>query len=178
MFREDKTTQMAARFLRLSGNRRMPYIKLIKLLYLADRKMLTTRGKPITYDRWVSMNKGPVLSSTLNIIRSLIPSEYWTQHFRTSYHDVILCDDPGADNLSRAEDRIITEIFEEFGHLDRWELVRRVHELPEWKDPNGTSVEIPYEEVMRKEGFTEEEIEATMDNIGAGDALTRVLAMV
>ena len=57
MFREDKATQMAARFLHHS-NGRMEYLKLIKLLYLADKKMLQRCGEPIVYDTWYSMAKG------------------------------------------------------------------------------------------------------------------------
>ena len=39
------------------------YIKLIKLLYLADRAALIETGSPITGDRYVSMKFGPVLSN-------------------------------------------------------------------------------------------------------------------
>ncbi len=69
MFREDKTTQMAARFLKLAGGR-LPYLHLMKILYQADKQMLITRGKLITYDRWYSMKYGPVPRATLDLIRS------------------------------------------------------------------------------------------------------------
>ena len=39
----------------------MAYIKLIKLMYLADRRCLIETGFPITGDRMVSMPKGPEL---------------------------------------------------------------------------------------------------------------------
>ena len=177
MFREDKTTQMAATFLKLGG-RRMHYVKLLKLLYLADRKMLTTRGKLITYDRWVSLDNGPVLSLTYDLGKEDAKPSYWKNSIAKENRDAVLCEDPGTEDLSQAEDKIIEETFAEFGHLGPWQLVDLLHTYTEWEDPHGKSTKIHYQTVMRSAGFSEEDIEATMDNIGAQDALERVLAMV
>jgi len=65
-FNERKATQVAAQFLRLRGGR-MSYMKLIKLMYLADREALLRWGRPISTDRYVSMDKGPVLSRVLDL---------------------------------------------------------------------------------------------------------------
>jgi len=46
----------------------MNYLKLMKLLYLADRESMRRNGRPISGDRYVSMDHGPVLSQTLNLI--------------------------------------------------------------------------------------------------------------
>ncbi len=46
----------------------MSYMKLIKLLYLADREALARWGRPITTDTYVAMKHGPVLSYILNLI--------------------------------------------------------------------------------------------------------------
>src|SRR4051812_27718977 len=66
-FREDKTTQAAALLLKWAGGR-MNYMKLIKLLYLADRTALLRWGRPITFARPISMRHGPVLSEVLDLI--------------------------------------------------------------------------------------------------------------
>jgi hypothetical protein len=42
----------------------LPVIKLIKLMYLAERLSLQRYGEPLTGDRLVSMPDGPVLSMT------------------------------------------------------------------------------------------------------------------
>jgi len=177
MFREDKTTQMAATFLRLAGGR-MHSLKLMKLLYLADRKMLTVHGKPITYDQWISMDNGPVLRTTYDQINDESPSTYWKSNIATKGKDVVLCEDPGTEDLSRAEDTIIEETFAVFGHLASCDLVELLQGYPEWESPHGSSIEIPYQTVLRCAGFSEEDIEATLDNIRAQDALERALAMV
>ena len=65
-FNERKATQAAAHLLRLHGGR-MSCMKLIKLLYLADREALLTWGRPISTDRYVSMDRGPVLSRVLDL---------------------------------------------------------------------------------------------------------------
>ena len=66
VFNDRKTAQAAAWLLdRQEG--RMPYLKLIKLLYLADRQSLIESGYPITGDRLVSMDRGPVLSRVLDL---------------------------------------------------------------------------------------------------------------
>lgn len=56
-FIEAKATQAAARLLRNRGGK-MSYMKLIKLLYLADREALAQWGRSITTDTYVSMDKG------------------------------------------------------------------------------------------------------------------------
>src|SRR5438552_2018304 len=66
-FNDRKTAQAAAYLLQLHGGS-MEYMKLIKLLYLADRGVLLAIGQPITGDRLVSMKHGPVLSRVLDFI--------------------------------------------------------------------------------------------------------------
>jgi uncharacterized phage-associated protein len=62
MFSEQKVAQMAAFFLH-EGRDCMPLLKLIKLLYLADRESLRLHGMPISGDLVVAMPHGPVLST-------------------------------------------------------------------------------------------------------------------
>jgi uncharacterized phage-associated protein len=65
-FNEKKATQAAAYLLKRRGGT-MSYMKLIKLLYLADRKALVRWGRPITTDRYLSMERGPALSHVLDL---------------------------------------------------------------------------------------------------------------
>jgi len=69
MFSEPVVTQMAAYLLKKRGNR-MAFIKLIKLLYLAERKAVSKWAEPISGDHFVSMPHGPVLSQTYELIKS------------------------------------------------------------------------------------------------------------
>ena len=67
-FNERRATEAAARFLKLRGGR-MSYLKLIKLLYLLDREALLRWGRPVTTDRYISMDNGPVVSRIYDLIR-------------------------------------------------------------------------------------------------------------
>lgn len=144
-FDEGKTTQAAALFLKLRGGE-MSYMKLIKLLYLADRTSLLRFGKPITMDRWYSMKHGPVLSTVLNLITD--PSQVdssgpWSRFISPPLGDRevrLLSNEVPNDRLSLAEENIIREVYGKYGHYNRWDLVDVLHQgqaAPEWKKPAG-----------------------------------------
>jgi uncharacterized phage-associated protein len=162
-FREEKATQAAARLLKLRGGR-MSYMKLIKLLYLAEREALKRFGAPLTYDSYVSMPYGPVLSGTLDRINEpeMYQDGYWARHIAPKHkYEVSLVDRKGAlpnDQLSPAEEALIDEIFQRYGQMSRWELVDLTHTLPEWTDPEGSSLPIDPAAILRSEGYSPEEV--------------------
>jgi len=169
-FREDRTTQAAARLLRLRGAK-MPYLSLIKLLYLADRKALLDLGRPISYDLFVSMPHGPVLSRTLDLITTEPDPDrpsYWREYIsEPKDYEVSLLKDPPNDQLSPAIEEILDEVFRRYGHLDKWALRDYTHTLPEWEDPEGSSVLIPVKEILIQQGVSPEDAEAICRDLGA-----------
>ena len=53
------------------------------------------------------------------------------------------------DELSRADLRVLGEIWSKFGFMNQMELVEFTHEYcKEWIDPKGSSSEIPFERVF------------------------------
>ncbi len=134
-FNERKATQAAAHMLRLCGGR-MSYMKLIKLLYLADRAALLRWGRPITTDRYVSMDRGPVLSRVLDLATDGgdpgTPSIWASTITEPSNYEVQLREGAGDDELSDAEAELLDNVFAEYGKLSRWDLVKLTHQLPEW----------------------------------------------
>lgn len=142
----------------------MKYLKLIKLLYLAEREALSRWGRPITTDNYVSMDNGPVLSQILKRIDDgAAPGEptFWTSHIvPCGDWDVVLTADPAAGQLSKAEDRVLDEIFEQHGHRNRWDIVSYVHTLPEWQDPAGSAIPIAYRDILKALKKSNEEIGA------------------
>jgi uncharacterized phage-associated protein len=158
----------------------MSYMKLIKLLYLLDREALVRWGRPVTGDTYVSMKHGPVLSQVLNLItEGAGPGEenVWSQYVSAAEgYDVRLqADNFSTDELSRAEERIIAEIFEKYGHMNRWKLVELLHQvLPEWTDPRGSASPINYRDILKASGKEETEvaaIEAELDARAIADFL-------
>ncbi|HVZ17446.1 MAG TPA: Panacea domain-containing protein, partial [Terriglobales bacterium] len=166
---EAKATQAAAYFLKLRGGQ-IHYIKLIKLLYLADREALLRWGVPITTDRHVSMDNGPVTSRILNLITDDRPKPIWEKYISAPLGDyeVRLLQEAPTDRLSRAEEKLMDEIFKEYGHLNRWDLIHNVmHKLPEWHNPNGSSLPISFREILQAEGENEEEIRAILRELSS-----------
>ncbi len=164
-FSEKKTIQAAAYLIKKQGGGAMKYMKLLKLLYLADRTALIDLQQPITFDQFCAMDHGMVLSETLDLINK--PSETWRAVFqRQSQYDIALIDqDPGVDDLSRAEIKILDQVFKKYGHFDRWKLREITHELPEWNDPQGSSKPVEISEVLRLANKTTTEIKAIEDDL-------------
>lgn len=160
-FREDKATQAAALLLRWAGGS-MNYMKLIKLLYLADRTALVRWGRPITFARAVSMKHGPVLSEVLDLINEGSPPgarSIWNRAVSSpANYEVRLNADVPADDLSDTEEAVLDEVFREFGRLDPWALVDLLHQtLPEWIPTSG-AIPIHYHDILLNEGWTEAEV--------------------
>jgi uncharacterized phage-associated protein len=165
MYSEQRVAQMAAYLLKLRGGR-MSYLKLMKLLYLAERESLRLYGVMISDDRLVSMPRGPVLSRTYSIMMdgSQQPEgwDYWIQD--ESRHEVVLVkasfDRDTLDELSDSHLEILDAVFSQFGQLSRWELVEYTHQhCPEWQDPDGSSNPIQLEQVFLALGKTQQESE-------------------
>ena len=156
-YREDRATQAAARFLKKRGGT-MSYMKLLKLLYLADRLALLELGRPITFDRFYSMKHGPVLSRTLELMTEdpdpLAPS-YWAEIISPpSNYEVRLKGEAPHDQLSPAQEDIIDRVYAQYGHMHRFQIRDFTHTLPEWSDPNGSSIPIRPKDVLLAQGVS------------------------
>jgi uncharacterized phage-associated protein len=176
-FNERRATEAGARFLKLRGGR-MSYLKLIKLLYLLDREALLRWGRPVTTDRYVSMDNGPVVSRIYDLIREEPApgtDPIWRHYISAPQeYEVALLAEPETDELSRAEEALIEEVFAKFGNFNRWDLVRISHELPEWQDPNGSAIPIQYRDILRAGNKTDSEIaavEAELESLAATEAM-------
>ena len=114
----------------------MNYMVLIKLLYLSDRQSLIETGMPITGDRMVSMPHGPVLSTTLNLIKEAEGErspwhEYLTRP--ASLEVKVKRNDPDTDELSQYNLSVLRDVYCEFGKMNKWALRDLTHKLPEYE---------------------------------------------
>jgi uncharacterized phage-associated protein len=178
LFNEAKATQAAARFLRLRGGT-MSYVKLIKLLYLADREALIRWGRPITTDCYVSMDDGPVVSRIYDLIRNEpAPNsvKIWRKFISDpeNYEVCLLCD-PGNDGLSPAEQGLIDEVYGQHGQHSRWAVVDHTHSLPECTHPDGGALPIEYCDILRAGHKTEAEISAIEEQLESMALVERIL---
>jgi len=159
-FDPEKVTEAAAMLLDLGGGQ-MHYIKLLKLLYIADRQALNEWGIPISHDNYVSMDNGPVLSQTYNLMKE--GGREWSQYISAPFGEAevrLTAEPPQNKKLSPAEEKILRRVFEQFGHQSRWDLVDHVHTFPEWQDPEGSSIPIKVEEILNALDATPESVSA------------------
>lgn len=162
MYNEQKSAQIAAWFISKAGGV-MPHLKLMKLMYLADRESMRLTGFPMTGDRFVSMPHGPVLVNTLNHINddafsSVDGWDTWIGD-KANYEVALLRDatPETLDHLSKADLDVITGIWSKFGHMGKYQIRDYTHDpknCPEWKDPKGSSHPIQYKTVFEALGFT------------------------
>jgi uncharacterized phage-associated protein len=168
-FNEIKTTQAVALFLE-KNDRKMNYMKLIKLLYFADRGALASWERSITGDTYFSMKRGPVLSNVLDIIDNGEDPEdnsYWYKYItEPSKYEIELKEIPELDALSKREMELIDEINERFKGFNQWDMVDICHDiLPEWEDVGDSCKLIEIDKILDKVDKTKDEIEAIEEEV-------------
>ena len=185
MFTGKKVAQMAAVFTDRQGGT-IYILKLIKLLYLADRQSIDQYGSPISYDRMVSMPEGPVLSRTLDLINGSVSgqdAEQWDAWLTDrENHQISLNKDIHRnllDELSDADIGILETVWAEFGHMSRYEIRDYTHDnLDEWEDPNGSSLPIGNMAVLKALGKDDVEAAETVRRLRENDEISNLLAIV
>ena len=170
-FNERKVAQMAAFFLQERGEP-MAILKLMKLLYLAERESLRLYGMPMSGDHLVAMPHGPVLSITYDLMSGSYDTHEggWQQwiadreNYEVSLQKKVSRED--LDELSNANIAILRAVWEKFGYLNRWEIRDYTHDFcPEWQDPHGSSQPIAYEAIFRVLGRSPEEARLLAERI-------------
>ena len=182
MFNERKVAQMAAYLIDKEGGR-MSHLKLMKLLYLADREAMQRYGVPLSGDRMVSMPHGPVLSMTLNLMDGDIESseggwEAWiSDKENNELSTVHAVQHAELDELSLADFDVLDAVWRQFGHMNKWAIRDYTHDhCPEWKDPNGSSNPIAYEDVFLALGRTKDQAAELAAHIEAERSIDRLFA--
>jgi uncharacterized phage-associated protein len=155
---DDRRAAEAAAYLLFRAGGGLHIIKLMKLLYLAERLSLHRYGVPLTGDKASSMPHGPALSMTLELINGARPSSPggWDSWISDRANHIVELSDPGMirseDDLLRLSEtdvEVLQETWEKFGHMERFALVNYTHDnLPEWRDPNGSSFPISYADIF------------------------------
>jgi hypothetical protein len=128
------------------------------------------------------MDHGPIVSKIFNLITDDKPTPVWGRYVSPPLgdHEVELrkdCPPISTDRLSIAEEKLIQEIFEKFGHRDRWDLIdNHMHKLPEWRDPEGSSFPIHIRQILIALGHSEEDIRATLRELRTETVAQQILS--
>jgi uncharacterized phage-associated protein len=151
-FNSQKAIQAVAVLLKREHGRRTNYMRLLKLLYLADRQAIIKIAQPITGDYVYAMDRGPVLGNIYDLIKSEHrDSAQWDAVIQKDEYEIELIKDPGNGLLSKFEVRTLHEISEAHRRDDEWKLSNFTHTLPEWiknEPPKGSRNPIPLEDII------------------------------
>ncbi len=145
--------------------KRLEFIRLLKLLYIAERETLREIGGPIVGERYIAMRNGPLHDYVYAMVKGeSIHSSQWNQYFERDGHYVRMIVDSGVEALSRFEVRKLHEVVDRYRNVDTWELVEMTHTFPEWQlaypDPTeNTSKQISADALLRGVGCSAEEVE-------------------
>ena len=175
-----KTVQAAAVLIRQHAGR-TSRLRLLKLLYIADREQLGSVGRSITGDHPHALKNGPVLTRTYDCIKgvdALAPT--WLSHIANVGIDVVVASEPGQGRLSRAEVEKLQEVASRYAEVDDWALSDQTHAFAEWADtyPGGnTSLPIPTARLLAAVGVAdladklaaEADAEADLDRLLLGN---------
>lgn len=186
-FNERKVAQMAAFFLQRNGGS-LSILKLMKLLYLADRKALDMFDTPISGDRMVSMPHGPVLSKTYELMNGSGFSvengwDSWVAD-RAGHMLSLKGSDPSKGDLdlpalSEADIDVLTAVQDEFGDMDAWALRNFTHDhCAEWRDPEGSSRPIDYKDVFAALGRDPEEARIAQQDLESHHSMDQLFSRI
>jgi uncharacterized phage-associated protein len=133
-----KATQAINYFVKKEGDQ-IDKLKLIKLIYLADRFHVRRYGRPIFNDAYMAMRLGPVGSSVKDIAEF---SDFLDENERAYAADflakgvldntVASRTDVDLDVFSKSELEALDFAYDEFGGKSASTLVNVTHRYPEW----------------------------------------------
>lgn len=123
-------------------------LKVLKLLWLADRYHLRNHGRPIIQDSYYAMPHGPVASITRDIIEGNVTSDAIKEYRKDTIKKIGYY----IEAISKFNDFVFSEtdiealekVYAEFGKLTEFQIRDLSHKYPEWKKweskiHNGTS---------------------------------------
>ena len=163
-----KAIQAVGVLLRREGKRAIR-LRLLKLLYIADRISLQKTGSPILGSKLVAMRHGPVHSAVFDLVKGEhIDEPVWSRYFRNLGRDVVLEEEPEVGKLSRYEVELLNQVVDQRINLSDWDVAEETHGFEEWQksypDPSeNTSRPIPLEVLIAAVGRGGDQAEIVQD---------------
>lgn len=173
MFNIEKTTQIAA-YLLWKSKGDIACVKLMNMMYLAEKTFLLRYGECMIGDKLVSMPHGPGLSAVYDLF--LGNNEYWKYwinnpgKYQLALAPQIRVDDSEPlntfDELSVADTKILDSVLQKIGEMSRQQIFDFIQQnCPEWEDPHGSPTQISFKDLLLKNGKSEEEVTLILQNI-------------
>jgi uncharacterized phage-associated protein len=103
-------------------------LKLMKLLWLADRTHLNRYGRTILRDTYCAMPHGPVPSETMDLSEGSIENVFTVRNYEIEAEDNF-----DSKYFSKSDIEVFNEVWERFGEQTDRVLRDYSHFFPEWK---------------------------------------------
>ncbi|MGM0530723.1 MAG: Panacea domain-containing protein [Bacteroidota bacterium] len=126
--KEKKIIQAIIYFASKTSNGQINRLKLMKLLWLADRYHLNKYGRLILPDNYYALPQGPVPSKTMNYSKESIENA-----FEVNGYSIKAKSEFDPRYFSKSDLDIMEEIWERYSQYDQFELKKLSHNFPEWK---------------------------------------------
>lgn len=157
-FRSQKAAQICAYFANESGGT-IEKLKLIKLVYLSERKFLSEYHHPMLFDEYYSLPHGPICSSTLNGIDGIIHEGLWDEYIARNGNIVVAVksvERDDLDHISDAELEVLQGVWQKFAKLTASQIRNYTHEnCSEYMETDKARIPISYRQIF--EALGEEE---------------------
>ena len=158
---ERQAAQLSAAFI-LKGGRAVGLVRLLKLVYLAEREAMGRSGFPIVMDEIYAMQAGMVLSRTFDLMKAKANTPTtgeWAEYIAPpSSRGINVRKGVGwssLDAMSPDDLDIVAEVWARHGSKTKDELVHEVHhKLEEWVEFWGNparrsgAVRVPYDKLF------------------------------
>ncbi|MCW3785502.1 Panacea domain-containing protein [Plebeiibacterium sediminum] len=125
--REKKIINAILFFALKSSDNTINRLKLMKLLWLADRMHLNKYGRLVLKDAYNALPHGPVPSLTMDFTKFSLPDI-----FRVAGYEITAEGEFDARYFSSSDIEIFEEVWSSFGELDQFSLRDLSHKFPEW----------------------------------------------
>ena len=154
-FRSQKAAQICAYFANESGGT-IEKLKLIKLVYLSERKFLSEYHHPMLFDEYYSLPHGPICSSTLNGINGVIHESLWDEYIARNGNIVVAVksvERDDLDHISDAELEVLQGVWKEFSRLMASQIRNYTHEYcSEYTETDKARIPISYRQILEALG--------------------------
>ena len=154
-FRSRKAAQICAYFA-VKNNGTIEKLRLIKLIYLSERKFLSEYHHPMLFDEFYSLPHGPVCSSTLNGINGLLHEEIWDEYIARNGNIVVAVKSVNRDDLdyvSEAEIKVLNDIWQHFSCMTASQIRNYTHKnCSEYTETDKARIPISYRQIFEALG--------------------------
>lgn len=154
----EKVIQAIGVLFRQDGVKRMNYMRLLKLLYIADREAIKETARPITGGPVVAMARGPVLEEVYDLIRGQHQGmPLWDRFLKKDRYTLEIVHNPDVKKLAKYEIKKLQEVAERHQNDDEWALSQHTHTFAEWqRNAPGTSCRpIAVADILKAIGLTD-----------------------